>query len=486
MIPIYLNVWDEVKPCPGSISKSFIVLFFILVFFSPVSAVSAQVMMTEIMYDLEGTDTGREWIELYNTGSSGVDLADWKLFEGNTNHRLTAQDASVIPAQGFAIIADNLAKFLTDNPNFSGVLFDSTFSLSNEGEALILRDGSGTDIDSVTYSSSMGATGDGNSLQKSGSEWVAALPTVVSIGLINSSQSIDSSTTTEDSKISNNKGGSHGSYASQFIANESADNAPLEVSSGRDRLGFVGTPLSFEARVKSPKNLQSIYVSHQWSMGDGTKKSGQFISHTYVYPGEYIVILNSEHGGDRAVSKVMVRIVSPQVSIREVNDDFIEIVNDGIDELNLGSWSIETHGGRFVIPQDTIVLPKKSIRLPSGATRIKPVNTVSLTNPSSVVLAQQMVLDVSLGVDTSELTVFTNGLTEDMIRENFAIAMASRYIKSDVTGASVVTSEEPMVKMVEKVKPLSTSTQVAGVIYTVGQNTKTRGFFSKLFDFFRR
>jgi len=486
MIHTYIHVWDEVEPCLGSISKSFVVLFFILVLFSPVSVVSAQVIMTEIMYDLEGTDTGREWIELYNTGSSGVDLADWKLFEANTNHRLTTQNASVIPSQGFAIIADNTAKFLVDNPSFSGVLFDSTFSLSNEGETLILRDGSGSDIDSITYFSSMGAIGDGNSLQKSGSEWVAALPTVGSIGLINLSQSTDPSTTTEDSKISSNSGVSRGSYASQFIANESADNAPLEVSSGRDRLGFIGTPLSFEARVKSPKNLQSIYVSHQWSMGDGTKKSGQFISHTYVYPGEYIVILNSEHGGDRAVSKVLVRIVSPQVSIREVNNDFIEIVNDGKDELNLGNWSVETQGGRFVIPQDTIVLPKKSIRLPSNVTRIKPINTVSLVNPSFTVLAQQSVLNNSLGVDAGGLIVSTNGLTEDMIRENFAIAMTSRRMESDVTEVPVVTSIEPTIARVENSEPSSTSTQVAGVIYTVGQNTKVRGFFSKLFDFFRR
>lgn len=145
---------------------SYMVLFLLVLvvgFSVPVSA-KAQVMMTEVMYDLEGTDTGREWIEVYNAGSSPVDLADWKLYEANVNHRLTAQSASVIPAQGFAIIADNTAKFLTDNPSFSGVLFDSSFSLSNEGETLVLRDGSGADIDIVSYTSALGAVGDGQLL----------------------------------------------------------------------------------------------------------------------------------------------------------------------------------------------------------------------------------------------------------------------------------------------------------------------------------
>ena len=47
------------------------VLFGVLVILPVVS--HAQVYINEIMYDLPGTDSGREWIEIYNAGSDAVD-----------------------------------------------------------------------------------------------------------------------------------------------------------------------------------------------------------------------------------------------------------------------------------------------------------------------------------------------------------------------------------------------------------------------------
>ena len=46
----------------------------------------AQTVISEVMYDLEGPDTGREWIEVFNPGISPVTLTDWKLFEADSNH----------------------------------------------------------------------------------------------------------------------------------------------------------------------------------------------------------------------------------------------------------------------------------------------------------------------------------------------------------------------------------------------------------------
>ena len=462
--------------------------FSICLFFIPI-IVSAQVMITEIMYDLEGTDTGREWIEVYNAGASSVDLADWKLFEANTNHRLTAQSASVIPAQGFAIIADNIEKFLTDNPGFSGILFDSAFSLSNEGETLVLRDGSVSDVDTVSYTSSIGANGDGKSLQKSGLNWIAAFITTVAVVNSGTSQTPESSTQTSSSSPSTTSGGSSSSHSSQSVASGLADDITLEVSSGRDRLGFVGTPLSFEAKVKKPKDLASVSVAHSWSLGDGTRKSGQFMSHAYVYPGDYVVILNSEYGGEKAVSKIKVRVTSPRVSIRTANNDFIEIANDSSDEFNVGGWVLETQGGRFVVPQDTIILPKGFVRLPSGVTRLRPVGVVHLTNPSlSIVASREMVgviPYVAIG-EGEEPVIVMEGLTEDTIRKQFAKASSvpptenmGRYTQV----AAVISTQDDVKK--ETVVIATTSVQTASVIYTVGENSPSRGLFRKIFDFFR-
>lgn len=144
----------------------------------PLSA-SAQVVISEIMYDVEGTDSDREWIEVHNTGNESVDLTQWKFFESNSNHGLTAyQGGEMLTPGGYAVIVDAPAKFLLDWPSFSGQIFDSSFALNNTGETLVLRC-CGKDLsdrDSVTYNATGGGTGDGLSLHRNGSSITAAQP----------------------------------------------------------------------------------------------------------------------------------------------------------------------------------------------------------------------------------------------------------------------------------------------------------------------
>ena len=65
------------------------VFFFLSLFVFSFHVAYANILINEVMYDVEGTDTDREWIEVYNDGSESVDLSTYKLFEANTNHGLT-------------------------------------------------------------------------------------------------------------------------------------------------------------------------------------------------------------------------------------------------------------------------------------------------------------------------------------------------------------------------------------------------------------
>src|SRR3989344_884086 len=164
--------------CFGSLKFLSRFLAFGVAFLFPCTSFAAQVAITEIMYDLSGTDTGREWIEIQNTGSDEVSFSKLKLYEANTNHGLTLfQGNATTSAGGFAIIADDTTKFLVDNPIYSGTLFGSNFSLSNTGETIELRL-DGTAVSQVTYASSTGAAGDGHSLQRIGSAWQAGRATL--------------------------------------------------------------------------------------------------------------------------------------------------------------------------------------------------------------------------------------------------------------------------------------------------------------------
>ncbi|MEK7140860.1 MAG: lamin tail domain-containing protein [Patescibacteria group bacterium] len=140
---------------------------------------SGALVINEIMYDLKnGSDDGREWIEVYNNSDASVDLSTFKFFEADTNHKIVSvAGGENISPLGYAVIVSDFAKFKNDNPNFTGLVFDSTFSLSNTGENLILKDKDLNIIDQYFYSSSLGGGGDGKSLQLVNGSWVASMPT---------------------------------------------------------------------------------------------------------------------------------------------------------------------------------------------------------------------------------------------------------------------------------------------------------------------
>ena len=119
-------------------------------------------------------------MEVFNNGNEAVDLSGWRLYEADVNHKINLikeTDNFILPANAFAVIADDAVKFLTDWSNFSGMIFNSSFSLSNTGENLILRNSELADIDNISYDSGQGANGDSNSLQKITNNWVAIKPT---------------------------------------------------------------------------------------------------------------------------------------------------------------------------------------------------------------------------------------------------------------------------------------------------------------------
>ncbi len=143
---------------------------------TPVSPPPA-LRINEVMYDAPNSDVSHEWIEIINEGTSTASLADVKLLEGGSRHALTlARGAQELPQGQYAIIADDANTFLADHASPNIAVFDSTFSLSNEGESFALTIGDYT-INSFSYASSSGADGNGDSLQYFSGGWEAALPT---------------------------------------------------------------------------------------------------------------------------------------------------------------------------------------------------------------------------------------------------------------------------------------------------------------------
>jgi hypothetical protein len=122
-------------------------------------AQSSSVKMNEIYS--RGTTTDPDWIELYNSSNSPVDISSYKIYDsggqGGTKSKKTFTTGTSIAAKGFYVV-------VTDG---SG---ETDFGLSNNGEEVWLEDGSGTVIDDVVFpaltaTQSYGRIPDGETLQ---------------------------------------------------------------------------------------------------------------------------------------------------------------------------------------------------------------------------------------------------------------------------------------------------------------------------------
>lgn len=126
-------------------------LTLLMVFVMPGMAFAA-VRITNVMYDPSGADQGREWIQLTNQGAEPVNLYGYRLFEGGVNHKLTTVvGTSTLAAGAVAIVATDPSQYAADHPSFAGTIFKSSFSLSNTGETIALKDAKLQQVDSYTY-----------------------------------------------------------------------------------------------------------------------------------------------------------------------------------------------------------------------------------------------------------------------------------------------------------------------------------------------
>lgn len=391
--------------------KFLLYLFAVLTVFFWSNFVNSQIVLagvsiTEIMYDLDtGSDTGREWVEVYNDGEA-VNFTEYKLFEASTNHGITeSAGGSNLNSSEYAVIADNPDKFKIDYPSYSGKLFDSTFSLSNTGETLVIKNKDLNIIDSVTYNSEQGANGDGGSLQKISGTWVGAVPTP---GAVNSNNSVptddtggDTGTTTATSTAtttatSTNTVTSGGSssivsvhYIEEYLSNYVEPASSFEVSAGRERLSYVGSPVLFEAKYKTSADLKNRVPSFIWSFGDGASATAEEIIHTYKYPGEYNVVLNASLGVLNSVTRTKVKVLVPNLLLSVTSDGAVEVTNKSAYEINLYNWKIKSGSQFYAFPIDTIISASKSIVIPGEYLKIPIIgNEIILTDISGKILAQ--------------------------------------------------------------------------------------------------
>ena len=383
-------------------SRIFILTFLLLL---PVFS-HGQVYVNEIMYDSPGADD--DWVEIYNSGSAPVTIVtgsasgSWR-FVDSGSHILTLTTGGATLAPGaYAVITNDTAKFNSDWTGFSGTLFKSSFSLTNTSNTVYLKDASGTVTDpAVSYVSTQGAKGDGNSLQRQpNGTWISASPTP---GIVNVSISSSTSTTTDEvattTEETTNDTASSSSQTSSSVTSAHSSPAPLslteptiefEISAGRDRLTTVGNSLIFRVVTTKSQNISEQGITYKWSFGDGTTGQGNTVNHSYKFAGDYFVVVNANYSDQQAVARLVVGVTSPNISINKVSGG-TEISNNSKTEINLEGWNLISHPSTraelgtgqektFVFPTDTLMPGGNKIIFPDDVTGMSD-ETIQLLNP---------------------------------------------------------------------------------------------------------
>ncbi len=209
-------------------------------------------------------------------------------------------------------------------------------------------------------------------------------------------------TTTQNNSNSSDSSGDSASsaHASPTPISQTAPSEPFKIGAGRSRLASIHSPVIFQIESTG---ATAGSVRYQWSFGDGGSAVGDKVSHTYLFPGEYNVVVNAL-GRDQveAVTRTTVSVVDQTPTLGQVSADRVEIVNKSTRELNLGGWQIAQGGRSFVFPPDTIIATGKRLIVPavllgfspnpsSSITLFFPDQTVALSSQSLEALNQSVV-----------------------------------------------------------------------------------------------
>src|SRR3989338_6353387 len=240
-------------------SKTYIPVLIIGFFCVPIVMYASEtVVINEIMYDVSGTDSDREWIEIYNGGTSSVDVSSWKFFEEGSNHSLTVHTGSaVIPTDEYAVIVDSPDAFLLDWPDYSGTILDSSWSsFTNTGESLALVDG----------------------------VWGAFTPTP---GIVNQSTPTDTENPDDGGETEPSSIASQNVAPPVVISPYVIFDAPLRIP--------AGVWFDIEGKVYDTTGKELFTGVFLWNMGDGNAKEDPYnklTNYMYQYPGTYVVTLD--------------------------------------------------------------------------------------------------------------------------------------------------------------------------------------------------
>ncbi len=122
---------------------------------SNISNTVNHIIISEVLYNPNGTETGREAVELYNPTDSNLDIGNWYLRTESSNKDAVIPQSALIRAKSYFLIADSGWSQNKDS-NWVMADYEEAITLSNTDAGVALINSDNETIDSVGWGSDSG------------------------------------------------------------------------------------------------------------------------------------------------------------------------------------------------------------------------------------------------------------------------------------------------------------------------------------------
>ena len=365
---------------------------------APAQAAAGSLQITEVMYNPPGTG-GAQWVEVYNPNASAAVMTagtkGWRVDDGSASKHVLVDPAAASPGGGrgtltiapggFAIITNDPAGFIAQYGSAAYSVIKSAIAPKVSGATISLFDSAGTVVASATYTKDQGAYNDGNSLHLKGNSLVAATPDPgvfseqIASPNVSPSPAPEASTTPANDLVSTAQTTQQGS---------SVLNAPpLAARIVATSPVVVGAGSAFAGSAFTEKGDPVASARYLWNFGDGVTLEGQKVFHTYMYPGTYALSLSVSSGYSMGAGYTTLQAVPPQIALQVMQDGSVVVSNGAAQNTNIGLWSLGKSAGVFIIPENTLVLAKQSIRFAPAVMHFSTATDTALFYPNGVLAA---------------------------------------------------------------------------------------------------
>ncbi|MEK7501047.1 MAG: PKD domain-containing protein, partial [Patescibacteria group bacterium] len=160
----------------------------------------------------------------------------------------------------------------------------------------------------------------------------------------------------------------------------------LKAEDGADVAAEIGQNIVFDGSASQGA------VGYKWYLGDGAVKEGANVTHSFFYPGVYLVTLEaSDSLQATAWDQSRVYIYGGKVLINEFKpgaDGWLELYNPNNFTADLSAWILESAGRNFVLPAFVVIPPKSFLVLAKRVTGLDlaAADTVRLKYPNGAIV----------------------------------------------------------------------------------------------------